>query len=101
MRIYIVTVGEYEDNCNGLCTMDYNKALEYFLEHYSPNNKSVLYHEEVASLEIWENDKKIGDYGEFTFDRSPNPCQITFAELKEDVEKHIRERSLIGGDSSE
>lgn len=67
--IYIVTVGYYEENYNALVTENLEKAIRYYLEN------------DGASIQIWNNEEEIHEYGTYPFEDSKEYEKI-FSSIK-------------------
>ena len=94
MRIYILTVGDYEANYNKIVTTDFSKVIDIAIEHYNYRGRKdpVIIWETLTSIEIWENEKQLLDYGEYQRDIINSYRPITREELIKDIERGLRER---------
>lgn len=84
MKIYITTHGNYEDNHNSLCTIDFDKAIKHFLDY-----SKTAWFNSMGSIEIWENDEQILDYDSKNYDVINNKKDLTYEEIKADVLKQL------------
>ena len=89
MKIYIITVGDYENNCNEFVTIDFNEVVDKIL-FILANNKGSW--NGFTSLECWEDGKQLYEYGDWCHDITGIKSNITREELVSDIEYHIENR---------
>jgi len=84
MKIYITTHGEYNDNHVSLCTIDFELAIKHFINY----SKTGIYNT-MASIEVWEDNKRLLDYGQMRYDVVNLKENATFNEIKDDILKQL------------
>ena len=84
MKIYITTHGEYNDNHVSLCTIDFELAIKHFINY----SKTGIYNA-MASIEVWEDNKRLLDYGQMRYDVVNLKQNATFNEIKDDILKQL------------
>lgn len=89
MKIYIVTIGDYEANHNDLVTTDFVIATDKIMDILI-NNHGV--YDRFSSLECWEDGKQLYEYGDWCHDIAGVKSNVTREELVSDIEYHIEHR---------
>jgi hypothetical protein len=89
MKIYIVTIGDYEANHNDLVTTDFDTAIEKIMDILKNNHGC---NNGFTSLECWEDGNQLYEYGDWCHDIAGVKRDITKEELLEDIEYHIKNR---------
>jgi len=84
MKIYITNHGEYEDSHISLCTTDFDLAINHFINY----SKTGLYNK-MGSIEIWEDNNKVLEYGIMRYDVVNCGREVTPEEIKEDILKQL------------
>ena len=84
MKIYITTHGEYNDNHVSLCTIDFELAIKHFINY----SKTSIYNV-MSSIEVWEDSKRLLDYGQMRYDVVNLKENATFNEIKDDILKQL------------
>jgi hypothetical protein len=89
LKIYIITLGDYEANHNELVTTDFDIAVDFVLKAVKENLRP---YDNFNSLECWEDGKQLYEYGDWIHDITGVKKNITKEELLEDIEYHIKNR---------
>lgn len=87
MKIYITTHGNYEDTHISLCTTDFELAIRHFIDY----SKTAWYNS-MGSIEIWEDNKQLLEYGHMNYDVVNHRTEITPEEIRVDILKQLEER---------
>lgn len=90
MKIFITTHGQYEENHISLCTTNFEFAIKHFVD-YSKTN----WWKSMSSLECWENNKQIFDYGHMNYDIINSTYgdarkNITYEDIRNDILKQFK-----------
>jgi len=89
MKIYIVTIGDYEANHNELVTLNFDVAVNKMIDVLTNNHGA---YDNFSSLECWEDEKQLYEYGDWCHDITGIKRNITKEELLNDIEYHIKHR---------
>jgi len=81
MKIYIVIIGEYEDQHIGFGSDNLDAVINFIYEHFNCKDD----YEEFNIMECWENNKQMFVYGESMSDVVCSKSNITKEELSMDV----------------
>lgn len=87
MKIYIVTHGEHEDNHISLCTTDFDKAVNHYINCSKPDCYNCK-----GSIEIWEDERLLLEYGDMDYHLVVCKEDVTCEEIKEDILKHLNNK---------
>ena len=80
MKIYITTHSKYDENHISLCTTDFKLAINHFVDYAKTG-----WYNSMGSIEIWEDNEKLLDYGSMRFDIINLKEDATFEEIKDDI----------------
>lgn len=84
MKIYITTHGDHDDNHVSLCTTDIELAIKHFIDY-----SKTLWINTMFSIEVWEDNIKILDYGMSNNDIINIRRNIIYDDLKDDLLKQL------------
>ena len=87
MKIYIIIIGEYEDQHIGFSSEDLDAVINFIYEHFNCKND----YEEFNIMECWEDNKQVFVYGEHMNDVVCSKSNITKEELLSDIMKYMNE----------
>jgi len=84
MKIYVVIIGEYEDQHVGFVSNDLDNIVDYIYTHFNCNDT----YKEFNIMECWEDDKQLFVYGDNYHDIVYCKSKFDKEELKLDLIKH-------------
>lgn len=87
MKMYITTHGSYEYKHVSLCTIDFDFAIQHFLNYYHEDE----YWNSFNDIEVWENNENIFIYGDENHDIINYKKDLTYEEIKNDFMKRYEE----------
>jgi hypothetical protein len=89
LKIYVITVGDYEANHNKFVDTNFDSVVDKTLDILNNNHGCF---DGFTSLECWEDGEQLYEYGDWCHDIAGVKKNITREELIADIEYHVNNR---------